>query len=129
MLECRKKHLWSQRYREGGIATYNTYALKVKRSIEQYHAKKERSLIESKSQKKFFAFMNSKLKGKSGLSFVVNKIGEHITDNQQMATCLNEFFCQNFSMDDGTVPVFNQRVRNNCQFSNPNFDCLAVKKL
>ena len=66
--------------------------------------KNEQSILKSKNSKRFFNYVNSKLKSKEFCPPLKLEDGTIISDPKCKANAFNEAFCSVFTQDNGVVP-------------------------
>jgi len=77
---------------------------KCKQNITNYEIMREKKIIQSNNQGRFYKYVNSKLSNKSGVGMLKNEDGVMITDDVKRANLLNNVLCSTNSKDNGVMP-------------------------
>jgi len=72
--------------------------------ITNYEIMREKKIIQSNNQGRFYKYVNNKLSNKSGVGMLKNEDGVMITDDVEHANLLNNFFCSTNSKDNVVMP-------------------------
>lgn len=112
--------------------TYKLVAQKAQKAIRKDVFLHEKRILESKNDKKFFKFINSKLKSKSSALVLTDDDKNLITDKKKISDTFNNYFASVFTHDNTLIPDFLSRTQNMCSndidFSPTNV-CKILKKI
>ena len=89
---------------------------------------RELSVINKSNLGSFYRFVNKKLTCKSGVGPLQLDSITIITDDEEKANLLNNYFSSVFTVDDGTLPPFGSRVPNDVSLKIINFTPGSIVK-
>ncbi len=122
---ARKRCLWRQcKARPTDVKILTSYKLATKRCtqlIRNFEIRKEQRVIESNNAGSFYNFVNKKLTCKTGIGALRNSENAIITDDEQRANLLNEFFSSVCTIDNGIKPALNRAVANDVKIDSVTF--------
>jgi len=100
----KKKRLWRQVRASGITDEYREEDRRVKRLIRNAKRKFEKKLADNGNggNRQFFAYIRRKTKSKPTIGPLKDKDKRVVTDDEEMATMLNEFFSSVFTQEDST---------------------------
>ena len=120
MLPCLYKKVGKEKafmalsaYVQCNAQVYKTWALKCKKAIERYHARKEQKLVNSKDKKSLFKYLSSKLCSRAIIPDLKNKSGQILISDLEKADAFNAHFVNTFTRDIDKMPSFNNRSGKN----------------
>ena len=87
-------------------------ATEIKISIRKDIRKKEKTVLDSKNPKIFFAYVNSKLKAKDFCPPLKNAANELLLDPKDKADAFNKAFASVFTVDDGNTVIDPPKSKN-----------------
>ena len=70
---------------------------------------KKNNFLNPKTSRKFFKFVNARLKNSKTAPFLNNGNGTDIYEDIDKANLFNDYFASVFTTDDGLLPYFNVR--------------------
>jgi len=119
---------------EEGRRLFKESSDKFVSAVKSYAEKLENKCLAEGDVKNFYAFANSKLKSRRGVSPLKTANGTSTTvDEGEKCEILNKFFCSVFTVDDNTKPTFDRVVPENVSLKNVVFSaskvCKALRKL
>jgi len=85
---------------------YYAISRKCERAVEEFHKRKENTLIDSGSIGDFYRFINNKTSNRTGVAALKGDNGEFITNDSCKAEKLNNFFSSVFTVDNNVLPIF-----------------------
>lgn len=130
----KKKRLWQWYTRDGGkdyasFQAYRNIQQEVKREVRQAKKKLERKLAKNakKNSKQFYSYLKKKTANRVTVGPL--KSGEEVvTDHQEMADILNNFFCSVFTEEDlANIPEPEQLYHGEDPLTNVKFTRNKVK--
>jgi len=103
----RKKRLWRRDRGRGISEEYKEMERKVKNMIRNAKRRYEKKLADSKSgnNRQFYAYVKRKTKSRQTIGPLKDKNKKVITDDEEMAGLLNNFFSSVFTREEGAVPA------------------------
>lgn len=81
--------------------------------LYNYELENEKRIIESGNSGRFYKYVNKKLSRPSGVGSLLDKDCKLLSDNLAKANLLNNYFASVCTVDDGTLPEFDNRVSEN----------------
>ena len=109
-------------------ASYKTASTNYEHAVKESNLKSEKDLLNEPSLKKFYSFVNSKLKSQPCIPSLLSTDDVHITDDHQKATLMNEYFSSVFTTDDGKTPYFAKQVNDSQSLNFVEFSYVEVIK-
>jgi hypothetical protein len=85
-------------------AAYRTASNRCKLLIRNYEIKRENKVIESNNAGSFYNFVNKKLACKKGVGALRDEQGNTVSNDEQRANMLNQYFSSVCTKDDGLSP-------------------------
>jgi len=128
----KKRHLWRLHCKNKTLLSKSQYEKQsayVKKLIFDYQKQTEQSFIKQANLGTFYRFINSKLSCKSGVGPLKSPSGDITIDGPEKAELLNNYFASIFTVDDGKLPLFNQRVKNDVFMSHVDFSSCDIAKV
>jgi len=110
----RKSMYWKHYRKESTVVNKNFYksqAAICKKLLFDYEKSKELAVINKRNIGSFYRFLNKKLVCRSGIGPLRLGPDTVVTDDPSKASALNDYFCSVFTVDDGLLPSFPRRVR------------------
>ena len=89
---------------------YTKISNECKLAISNFDAKREERILEANNLGSFYKFVNQKLSSSSGIAPLKSTDGLIHTVDSEKANLLNEYFHSVFTVDNGTLPIFPNRV-------------------
>jgi len=89
---------------------YNQIARECKIAIHKFDSERESKLIDASNLGAFYKFVNNKLSSPSGIAPLFNSQGQLLTSDLDKSNLLNRYFESVFTLDNGTIPNFPNRL-------------------
>ena len=109
-----KRFLWRKWKRfknQNDLNLYNETAENCRTAIKKFHAAQELKLIRKNNLGSFYRFINRKLHSKNSQDIFLKKCDGSLTNNpKEKAELFNNYFSSVFTVDDGCLPEFVDRV-------------------
>ena len=87
------------------LAAYKARAAACRSAINKCIAERESKLVDSGNLGAFYRYANGKLSSRSTVGPLISRDGHTLTNPSEKAELLNEYFRNNFTVDNGTIPV------------------------
>jgi len=107
-LKARKNALWKNRRNDG--EAFKKANKEYLTKLNEHFAKREHKCVNDNDVKKFYSFVNSKIKSSPGISPLRREDGTLVIEDQEKASLLNEFFASVFTVDDNINQSFQPRT-------------------
>jgi len=95
-------------------------------AIRQYEVQIERDIISSNNLGQFYKYINGKLTCHSGIGTLLNSAGDVVTNDEDKANLLNDYFSSVWTNDDGQLPAFCNRTKNNASIDSVSFTADSI---
>ena len=119
-----KKMTWHDRFKPGGGEQYKKIFVTCRSLISRFHKRKENMLIKNENVKKFYNYVNNKLKDKCKIAPIKRTDESFIQSDEEKCNMLNTFFTSVFTTDYGLNPfpdfIFARQPDVNLDFSPAN---------
>jgi len=115
----------------GGQERYLACAQRCEKAISTFFRRKELSIVNSPNVKRFYSYVNSKLKTKSGVAPLRNANGELCFTDQEKCELLSAQFASDFTNDNGTrsaLPMYTDQILSAVEFE-PHVICKELEHL
>ena len=128
----RKKCLW-RRHRRNPTnleirRKYDEAHSECRRLIHEYEVRKECDVVSAENLGKFYRFVNNKLTCKTGIGALYDTDGNLVTDDEQKANLLNNFFASVCTVDDGNHVAVDREVPEEVVLDDVDFSAEAILK-
>ena len=121
-LQTRRKRVWrrlgADRNNELLRAKYRSISELYKQAVNDFHFKRESDVLNSHDSSKFHNFIRRKLKRSEPIPVLLDDTGIHVDDGDVKANMLNNFFSSIFTLDDGCLPPFPDRLNSSVSHLN-----------
>ena len=117
-LKAKKKKLYKT---DKNSEEYKLLCREYDNALKEYYEKRESKCIQSEDVRKFYKFVNSKLKNTKNIGPIKKSDGTLALENFEKATLLNDFFASVFTVDNGIIPDFENIAPRGIYLSNVNF--------
>jgi hypothetical protein len=94
------------------FSKYQTIANECRLEIFKYDAMKEQKILDANNLGAFYKFVNKKIGHDSGVAPLKSDNSNLITSDIDKANLLNEYFESVFTTDNGSLPHFQSRLKN-----------------
>ena len=108
---------------------YTKISNECKLAISNFDAKREERILEANNLGSFYKFVNQKLSSSSGIAPLKSTDGLIHTVDSEKANLLNEYFHSVFTVDNGTLPIFPNRVNSPNSIEDISIDSIMLANI